>query len=110
MCPEAVLTPSSGMVGLLPPHPCPDHEAGEPCAQINCSSNRLQQLPRGLQGASALLSLDAAHNALFDLQPALSSAWAQLTSLSISHNRLRALPEIMSGLGRSVSEMPQMIL
>ena len=81
-------------------------EAGELSAQINCSSNRLQQLPPGLQGASALLSLDAARNALPGLQPALPGAWAQLTSLDVSHNRLRSLPETMSSLGRSVLESP----
>ena len=68
--------------------------------QIDCSSNKLQELPSGLGAASGLLSLKSSHNTLTSLQPVLPSAWSRLISLDISHNSFSALPEALSSLNR----------
>ena len=91
------------LAGIVPltkgPHDASKTETTVP-VQIDCSNNKLRELPCGLAAASGLLSVKADHNALSSLQPEMASAWGRLTSLDMSHNCLAALPDTVSCLQR----------
>lgn len=62
------------------------------CAALACSSNKLQQLPRGISALSALKLLDVSDNTLSRLPDELAALPA-LAKLSCSNCKLVALPD-----------------